>query len=497
MEDSIEHFFDGRSIFITGGTGFMGKVLIEKLLRSCPGIDKIYVLIRPSREGKTPADKLRDLYELPLFEPLRNSHTDEIFKKVTPLVGDIKQLGLGMSQEDRKTVVDNVSVIFHAAASVRFDDPIHEAIIINTRSTREVVALAKEIKNLAVLVHVSTTYCNCYRKMVEEIIYPAPMNWREAIAMAEKCDPIVTNILSKKYLGIFPNSYVFTKNLSECLIQDECKNIPTVIFRPSIVISSVKEPVPGWIDNANGPVGFMIGIGKGVVRVTLTSKSTRPDYMPVDISIKGMIAAAWNKATEKGPEKYNLLIINSSSGYKSIQQHELVDIGMKFSDKYAPVDSLWIPGIMFTTNLKCFYANLMIKQVLPAVVIDQILALMKMKPLHLLKLQRKIYRASMELGYFTAQEWSFINMNFIKLLGTIPPQDKEAFDFNFLDLDPKEYLQSAIIGGHKYLLNTDITTLPSAAARLKRMIFIRNAFRVLFWGFVMWYLYNYLFPQDA
>lgn len=57
--------------------------------------------------------------------------------------------------------------------------------------------------------------------------------------------------------------------------------------------------MPGWMDNFNGPVGFMIGIGKGVVRVTFTNSDTRPDYMPVDISIKGMIVAAWNKATEK------------------------------------------------------------------------------------------------------------------------------------------------------------------------------------------------------
>jgi FlaA1/EpsC-like NDP-sugar epimerase len=35
-----------RSIFITGATGFVGKVLVEKLLRSCPDIAKIYILVR-------------------------------------------------------------------------------------------------------------------------------------------------------------------------------------------------------------------------------------------------------------------------------------------------------------------------------------------------------------------------------------------------------------------------------------------------------------------
>jgi fatty acyl-CoA reductase len=43
----IPGFFKGRCIFITGGTGFMGKVLVEKLLRSCPDIETIYLLMRP------------------------------------------------------------------------------------------------------------------------------------------------------------------------------------------------------------------------------------------------------------------------------------------------------------------------------------------------------------------------------------------------------------------------------------------------------------------
>jgi hypothetical protein len=45
----IPGFFKGRCVFITGGTGFMGKVLVEKLLRSCPDIATIYLLIRPKR----------------------------------------------------------------------------------------------------------------------------------------------------------------------------------------------------------------------------------------------------------------------------------------------------------------------------------------------------------------------------------------------------------------------------------------------------------------
>lgn len=49
------------------------------------------------------------------------------------------------------------------------------------------------------------------------------------------------------------------------------------------------------MDTFYGPVGLILGIGKGVVRCVITRGDIRPDYMPVDISIKGMIVAAWKK----------------------------------------------------------------------------------------------------------------------------------------------------------------------------------------------------------
>lgn len=51
---SIQEFYRSSSVFLTGGTGFVGKLLIEKLSRSIPQIDHIYLLIRPKREKSAP-----------------------------------------------------------------------------------------------------------------------------------------------------------------------------------------------------------------------------------------------------------------------------------------------------------------------------------------------------------------------------------------------------------------------------------------------------------
>lgn len=63
---SVKDFYRDRSIFITGGTGFMGKVLVEKLLRSCPDIKNIYLLMRP-KKGQNVQERLQELLNAPVI----------------------------------------------------------------------------------------------------------------------------------------------------------------------------------------------------------------------------------------------------------------------------------------------------------------------------------------------------------------------------------------------------------------------------------------------
>ena len=53
------HSYAGKSIFITGVTGFVGKVVLEKLLRSVPKVERIYLLIRSNSRYPTAAERFQ------------------------------------------------------------------------------------------------------------------------------------------------------------------------------------------------------------------------------------------------------------------------------------------------------------------------------------------------------------------------------------------------------------------------------------------------------
>jgi fatty acyl-CoA reductase len=63
--NSVQRFYKDKTIFITGGSGFMGKVLIEKLLYSCSEVKELIVLMRPKR-GKSVNQRRDDFAKLPV-----------------------------------------------------------------------------------------------------------------------------------------------------------------------------------------------------------------------------------------------------------------------------------------------------------------------------------------------------------------------------------------------------------------------------------------------
>lgn len=83
-----------------------------------------------------------------------------------------------------------------------------------------------------------------------------------------------------------------------------------------LVVGCAKEPEVGYIDNLMGPIGLMIGIGLGIVRLIAAIETRVSDLLPVDYSVNLIIAAAWSVANVKNGERKgtHLRIFNCVSG---------------------------------------------------------------------------------------------------------------------------------------------------------------------------------------
>lgn len=294
----VAQLFEGQSIFVTGASGFIGRVLLEKLLRSYQGIKRIYILLRP-KKNLSPYERLHEhLLRAPIFDAIRalkNGH--ELLDKIEVVSGDIGDEHLGLSEADsRKLLADpTLSVVFHSAASVRFDEPLKTSIRFNLQATESIVKLCKQIKNLRCLCHVSTAYVNSDIRDnadIEERLYPMRQQPEQLIKLAQLMDDNFLQRLKPELVGQRPNTYTYTKALAEHLIALEASDLPVAIVRPSIVVAAWREPLRGWVDNLNGPTGLVLAIGKGLLRTMRAIGTCKADIIPVDIVVNTMIAAA-------------------------------------------------------------------------------------------------------------------------------------------------------------------------------------------------------------
>lgn len=206
-----------------------------------------------------------------------------------------------MVDEDLRYVIENTNIIFHLAASLKLENTLKPNLIINLTGTKNVVDVAKMMKNLILMMHTSTAFCNIEHEVVEEKVYDfqhRPLNF---IRAAEWLSEEALAIAQKDILGVHPNTYTFTKRLAEILIRDEYKenNFPACIVRPSIVTPSYWEPVPGWVDSLNGPPGIVIAAGKGVLRTMLINPDATFEAIPVDMAVNGMLMFAKKLGTTK------------------------------------------------------------------------------------------------------------------------------------------------------------------------------------------------------
>lgn len=153
----------------------MGKVLIEKLLRSCGNVRSIIILLRPKR-GLTSEQRFVEFVKNPVFDRVRNK-TPEMLDKLDFMSGDINLPTVGLSDQDAERLNKEVNIVFHVAATVRFNESLADAAHLNTLGTLRVMELCLKITNLKVclfklldfhmknFVYFSTECCTCFNSI--------------------------------------------------------------------------------------------------------------------------------------------------------------------------------------------------------------------------------------------------------------------------------------------------------------------------------------------
>ena len=69
----IESFYRGKNILITGCTGFLGKVVLERILSTLSVIGKVFVIIRNKKGNSIDERFKKEILDSPCFDTLRSN----------------------------------------------------------------------------------------------------------------------------------------------------------------------------------------------------------------------------------------------------------------------------------------------------------------------------------------------------------------------------------------------------------------------------------------
>ncbi|XP_075572510.1 fatty acyl-CoA reductase 2 isoform X5 [Pelecanus crispus] len=408
---SVSAYYNGKTVLITGATGFMGKVLVEKLLRSSPDVKAVYILVRP-KAGQSMQERVANMLKCKVFDRVRED-CPNFHEKIKPINAELTQPKLAISAEDEEELLTRVNIVFHCAATVRFDEP---------------------------------------------------LKW---------LDESIIQDITPKLLGDWPNTYTYTKALSEYLIQQEKGNLNIAIIRPSIVGASWHEPFPGWIDSFNGTSGIFVAAGKGILRTVIANNEAVADMIPVDVAINLTLAAGWFTAVHR-PK--NLLVYNcTTGGINPFFWGEMEQYVMSTFKRNPLEQAFRTPNAHLTSNYLINQYWITVSHKAPAILYDLYMRLTGRKP-RMMKIINRLHKSMMLLQYFSTQSWDWSSDNMNMLMSHLNTEDKKLYNFDVRQLHWSEYIESYCLGAKKYLLNEDMAGIPAAKQHLRKLRNIRYAF---------------------
>ncbi|CAN8023211.1 unnamed protein product, partial [Ixodes persulcatus] len=462
----VQSFYQDDVIFITGATGFLGKALLEKLLRSCPGISRIYILIRPKKDA-SPTGRL----EVLLKSEVRTLHCGcsgvcDVAKSYIYMGGFIS------NRAGKKGRIFNF-----AEKHICYGVVSKNAVATNRKSVGFFVLDLQILKEAAAessvfhirrgsdaVVYVSTAYVNCDHETLEERLYPSMVKPDDIITLTKTMDEVDLVKLTPELLGTKPNTYIFTKHLAESIVAEHGQRIPLVIVRPSIVSASWREPVAGWLDGLQGVNLLVASAVTGVLTTIVADKSAVMDIIPIDVVANALIVAACQAPlrgrTLQVPSRQNLPVYNCTSGaINKISYGEVAVLTTKLGRKHTPATYFGRPGIDITMSPFYQAVAFFLFNYLPALLSD-LIAIPCFDDFRFLMvdIQKKYQYFFFTTRFVTTHNWKFNSEKFIELHAHNTPLDRKIFNMDIRCINWEIYWEDYVKGMRRYLDKQQTTT---------------------------------------
>ncbi|KAJ8706208.1 hypothetical protein PYW08_010834 [Mythimna loreyi] len=494
-DSAVQQFYRDAVVLLTGGSGFLGKQFVEKLFRSCD-IKKIYLLLRP-KKGKTIEQRLAYILKDPLYDTVRGKKPD-FTSRIAPVEGDVAELRLGLADKDWDNITKEVNIIVHMAATVNFQAPLHIAGLTNVRGTRELLELGKQCHNLKLFNHISTAFAHATVTRIDgdvkEQFYPCPVAPDVFLELIASIDEERLTGITPALIKDWPNTYTFTKAIAEELVRTSAGDLPVCIVKPPVVISSFVEPSPGWVDHKilmTSIMGFLFGMGMGVIHVMAAKKDVVMSYAPVDFVNNAIIAAGWDSVQNRqlwGRDIPMYTISSSRAGTKWGDFSRLLR-----SDEFYRLSTpkaVWYYYVIETDNRMVYWVLNWFLHYIPGYFLDAVVSVLGVRPKGvppLINVYKRIDSMLDVYHFFMYNHWNFRDDNLQAMISRLSPADKAIYTCDFGPSEVKDLVKATCIGLRRFIVKDGLID-SDAGCRKQQWLFYANIVFLSLYVYCLWKL---------
>ncbi len=483
-ESRVLEQLSGKHVLITGTTGFVGKVLLETIMRTLPDVAGVYLLIRGNRKFPTARDRfLNEIACSSVFESMKIDRGEQFEQfceeKVHCITGEVTSPFFGLPRATFETLAGKLDAIVNCAASVNFREELDKALEINALCLRHITALAHAAGDIPV-VHVSTCYVNGLNRgrMHEEVVRPA----RGGIPRHEdgyfEVDELI-NVLRDKVadvksryhgeklkeklveLGIreanrygWNDTYTFTKWIGEQLLFKGLRGSTLTVVRPSIVESTLKSPVPGWIEGVKVADAIILAYAREKVSLFPGDRRGVIDVIPADLVANSVILSLAEALEASSRHRIYQCCSGSSN---PVLLGEFIDHVMaEARENHSEYDRLFYrrPVKPFIAVDRRLFDAITTGIQLPMGVLSRVLKLVgNRRNLRTLNNFETASRLATIFAFYTAPRYIFHNDRLLELSARMNETDQQLFPVDAREIEWQRYIRKIHLSGlNRYAL---------------------------------------------